>query len=234
MPGYPWVPEKLEKNKFVFNFRSLSWHAELRNNFAIDIRSRPGKPNQRKGQNEKFMNFAHSCEFWWFPLEKQVRFTSNFCSGWPRGKVHEVAFLWFGLPGRLLMKFISQRRALLIEGRQEGFKRRRLLLIWTPPSLVVRVLSIRSSDCFRDLLDLSLGKFQKGSGMQSGTVPKNIGTPRRSEKKEAHKHKSLCPLTVRLGGGSPGRVSRGQRFMCYLRNPRNINLFVRVPDREDR
>ena len=28
-------------------------------------------------------------------------------------------------------------------------------------------------------------------------------------------------------------MSKGQRFMCYLRNPRNINLFVRVPDRED-
>ena len=27
------------------------------------IRSRPGKPNQRKGQNEKFMNFAHY-DFW--------------------------------------------------------------------------------------------------------------------------------------------------------------------------
>ena len=28
----------------------------------INIRSRPGKPNQRKGRNEKFMNFAHFCE----------------------------------------------------------------------------------------------------------------------------------------------------------------------------
>ena len=25
------------------------------------IRSPPGKPNQRKGQNEKFMDFAHFC-----------------------------------------------------------------------------------------------------------------------------------------------------------------------------
>ena len=32
------------------------------------FRSRPGKPNQRKGQNEKFMNFAHFCEFWRFSL----------------------------------------------------------------------------------------------------------------------------------------------------------------------
>ena len=35
-------------------------------------------------------------------------------------------------------------------------------------------------------------------------------------------------VTVRRGGVSPGWVSRGQRFMCYLRNPRNINPFVRL------
>ena len=31
-----------------------------------------------KGQNEKFMNFAHFCEFWCFSLGKQARFTLNF------------------------------------------------------------------------------------------------------------------------------------------------------------
>ena len=69
------------------------------------IRSRPGKPNQRKVQNEKFMNFAHFCEFWWFSLGKQARFTLNFCSGMSLRKVHEPTFLWFGLPGPLLIKF---------------------------------------------------------------------------------------------------------------------------------
>ena len=61
------------------------------------IRSRPGKPNQRKCQNEKFMNFAHFCEFWRFSLEKQARFTLNFCSGMPLRKVHELTFflVWF-------------------------------------------------------------------------------------------------------------------------------------------
>ena len=61
------------------------------------VRSRAGKPNQRKGQNEKFMNFAHFCEFWCFSLGKPVRFTSNFCSGMPPGKVHELTFrrVWF-------------------------------------------------------------------------------------------------------------------------------------------
>ena len=60
------------------------------------------KPNQRKGQNEKFMNFAHFCEFWCFSLGKQARFTLNFCSGMPLRKVHELTFFWFGLPGPLL------------------------------------------------------------------------------------------------------------------------------------
>ena len=67
------------------------------------IRSRSGKPNQIKGQNEKFMNFAHFCEFWCFSLGKQARFTLNFCSGMPLRKVHELTFLWFGLPGPLLI-----------------------------------------------------------------------------------------------------------------------------------
>ena len=62
---------------------------------SAHLRSRPGKPNQRKGQNEKFMNFAHFCEFWCFSLGKQARFTLNFCSGTPLRKVHELTF--FGL-----------------------------------------------------------------------------------------------------------------------------------------
>ena len=52
-------------------------------------------------------------------------------------------------------------------------------------------------------------------------------------KEKAHKHKSFWPVIVQWGG-SPGRVSRGERFLCYLQNPRSINLCVRAPDREDR
>ena len=37
-----------------------------------------------------------------FFLGKQAQFTLNFCSGMPLGKIHELAFLWFGLPGWLL------------------------------------------------------------------------------------------------------------------------------------
>ena len=49
------------------------------------------------------MNFALFCEFWCFSLGKQARFTLNFCSRMPLRKVHELTFLWFGLPGPLLM-----------------------------------------------------------------------------------------------------------------------------------
>ena len=55
-----------------------------------------------------------------------------------------------------------------------------------------------------------------------------------SGKKKAHKHKSFWPVTPPVTGGSPDREARGQSFMYYPRNPRNINLFVRIPDREDR
>ena len=71
--------------------------------FGSFFRSRPGKPNQKKGQSEKLMNFDHFCEFWCFSLGKQARFTLNFCSGMRLRKVHELTFLWFGLPGPLLI-----------------------------------------------------------------------------------------------------------------------------------
>ena len=54
-----------------------------------------------------------------------------------------------------------------------------------------------------------------------------------SGKEKAHKHKQISPVTARVGGGSPDRVARGQKFMCCVRNPRNINTFVRAPGRED-
>ena len=57
----------------------------------------------RKGPKRKVHEFAHFCKFWCFSLGKQARFTSSFCSGLPSGKVHELAFLWFGLPGWLLI-----------------------------------------------------------------------------------------------------------------------------------
>ena len=60
------------------------------------------------------MNFAHFCEFWYFSSGKQARFTSNFCSGMPPGNVHELAFLWFGLPGWLLIYAFFLRKSDLL------------------------------------------------------------------------------------------------------------------------
>ena len=61
-----------------------------------------------------------------------------------------------------------------------------------------------------------------------------------SGKEKAHKHKQIFPVTARMEGGFPTGwpgvsrpVARGQKFMCCVRNPRNINIFVRVPGRED-
>ena len=67
----------------------------------------PRQTKPKKGQNEKFMNFAHFREFWCFSLGKQARFTLNFCSGMPLRKVHELTFFWFGLPGPLLIISLS-------------------------------------------------------------------------------------------------------------------------------
>ena len=60
-------------------------------------------------------------------------------------------------------------------------------------------------------------------------------------KKKAHKHKHISPLTARVARGLPTwwpgvsrPVARGQKFMCCARNAMNINIFVRVPGREDR
>ena len=49
-----------------------------------------------------------------------------------------------------------------------------------------------------------------------------------------YKHKSFWPVTPLVPGGSPDWEARGQSLMYDPRNPRNINLFVRIPDREDR
>ena len=70
-------------------------------------------PQERDLWNEKFMNFAHFCEFCCFSLGKRARFTLNFCSGMPLGKVHELTFLSFGLPGPLLKNEPQQERVQL-------------------------------------------------------------------------------------------------------------------------
>ena len=61
--------------------------------------------------------------------------------------------------------------------------------------------------------------------------------PCSSGKKKAHKHKSFWSVTSPVSGGPPEREARGQRLkvLCAILGggPRNINLFVQIPDRED-
>ena len=80
---------------------------------------------------------------------------------------------------------------------------------------------------------LLMGRFPSLTGRFTDFVP-------RSGKEKAHEHKSIFPVTGRVWGGLltgwPGvsrPVARGQEFMCCVRNPRNINIFVRLPGRED-
>ena len=55
-----------------------------------------------------------------------------------------------------------------------------------------------------------------------------------SGKKKAHKHKSFLAGDPSGDRGVSRSGGQGSKFMCYPRNPRNINLFIRMPDREDR
>ena len=84
-------------------------------NSENSIRSRPGKPNQRKGPN---MNFAHFCEFWRFSLGKQARFTSNFGSREPlpgKSSWTGLSLVWFA---RVTP---DSRRLWLFPGSVRGF-----------------------------------------------------------------------------------------------------------------
>ena len=66
--------------------------------------SRPGTPNQRKGQKQKVHEFHPFLWILVFFFGKTSTIHIELCSGMPRQKVHELAFLWFGLPGWLLTK----------------------------------------------------------------------------------------------------------------------------------
>ena len=62
--------------------------------------TKPKKVSKRK--IHEFRPFV--CEFWCFFFlgKTSTIHISNFCSGMPLRKVHELTFLWFGLPGPLL------------------------------------------------------------------------------------------------------------------------------------
>ena len=93
-------------------------------------------------------------------------------------------------------------------------------------------------------MDLQTALADGGQKLNFRLPPFSRGFPQNfsEEKEKAHKHKQILPVTARVGGGGglptgwPGvsrPVARGQKFMCCVRNPRNINIFVRVPGRED-
>ena len=76
------------------------------------------------------------------------------------------------------------------------------------------------------MLLLKLELIMRRKGKTSGLgISLTIYRAQNSGKKKAHKHKSFWPVTPPVTGGSPDREARGQSFMCYPRNPRNINLF---------
>ena len=61
-----------------------------------------------------------------------------------------------------------------------------------------------------------------------------------SGKEKSHKHKQIFPVTAGGGvsrsvvrGGVSRPVARDQKFMCCVRNPRNISVFVQVSGREE-
>ena len=55
-----------------------------------------------------------------------------------------------------------------------------------------------------------------------------------SESKRVLFQKEKAHKLEKIPRESPGQVARCQRFMCYPRNARNIDLFARVPEWEDR
>ena len=86
----------------------------------------------------------------------------------------------------------------------------------------------------------SLYTFAYSCADRSRTSGHESLAPPVSGKEKAHKHKQIFPVTARVGGGLPTGwpevsrpAARGQKFMCCVRNPRNINIFVRAPGREE-
>ena len=66
---------------------------------AHEMRSRPGKPNQRKGQDEKFLIASIFMNSGVFPWENKHDSHRIFVPERPREKFMNWPFFWFGLPG---------------------------------------------------------------------------------------------------------------------------------------
>ena len=73
---------------------------------TLSFQESPRQTKERAKTKSSYEVRPFLCEFWCFSLGKQARFTLNFCSGMPTGKIHELTFLWFGLPGPLLIGLV--------------------------------------------------------------------------------------------------------------------------------
>ena len=81
------------------------------------VRSSPQQTKPKKGPKRKVHEFLLFCEFWcFFSRKTSTIHISNFCSGMPPRKVHELTFLWFGLPGPLLTALGTSTRLTRIPG----------------------------------------------------------------------------------------------------------------------
>ena len=71
---------------------------------GLQFQESPRQTKPKKGPKRKVHEFrAHFCVNSGVFLRKTSSIhISNFCSGMPPRKVHELTFLWFGLPGPLL------------------------------------------------------------------------------------------------------------------------------------
>ena len=115
-------------------FRGLRYHHKrgtqntsllsLTKVFLLSVeKESPRQTKPKKGPKRKVHEFrTFFCEFWCFFLGKQARFTLNFCSGIPLRKLHELTFLWLGLPGPLLTVENKNPPGDKIEGSQNRSK----------------------------------------------------------------------------------------------------------------
>ena len=102
------TPDRIYSGRFKPALHVKSCQLPWATNVLLIFNSNQESPRQtkpKKGPKRKVHEFhPFFREFWCFSLGKQARFTLNFCSGMPLRKVHELTFLWFGLPWPLLIQ----------------------------------------------------------------------------------------------------------------------------------
>ena len=124
----------MTRKKHIDNFLAPTQSRDNPANLFMFIKSRPGKPNQRKGQNKKFMNFAHFCEFCCFFLGKTstIHIELLFRNAPGKSSRTDLSLVWFagatpefmcfsGLsPAKLSVRIRSGGRSFREGGGQRG------------------------------------------------------------------------------------------------------------------